>query len=415
MKIKAYRGTKEIGGTCIEITADNGKKIWVDLGAPLSKENPDIEYAKNSVDALLISHPHQDHYGLIDYIKPATPVFMGQVSQSLINATRIFLQKPPLDRNISTIVSWKWKTIADTFRVKPYLVDHSSPEAFAFLIEADGKRIFYSGDFRSTGRKGKLFSKLLETPPRNIDLLLTEGTMVNRNNFEYPTEKDVENEISRIVKNQKNVSFVISSAQNIDRFCSVFNACLKASKTIVIDIYNAWVLEVVSKKSPRLPKAGINKIKIFMHPNQLKSIQGDEFKEFRQKIGKNSIYSEVFGNPSGYVYFLRNPNIKLIDKLRHKGKINLVYSMWDGYLTENHKTYFTDNINALKKDKDIEFRAIHTSGHATMEDLKKLAKSIDPALIVPIHTFYPDDFKEGFVKTGFNNVKCWQDKKEYEI
>ena len=415
MKIKVYRGTKEIGGTCIEITAENGKKIWVDLGTPLSNVNPDVEYAKNSVDALLISHPHQDHYGLIDYIKPATPVFMGQVSQGLINATRIFLQKPPLDRNISVIVPWKWITVADAFRVEPYLVDHSSPEAFAFLIEADGKRIFYSGDFRATGRKNKLFYQLLEKPPRNIDLLLMEGTMVNRSNCLYPTEKAVENKISGIVRTQNNVSFVISSAQNIDRFCSVFNACLKANKTIVIDIYNAWVLEVVSKKSPKLPKTGIKTIKAYMHPNQLKRIQGDEFKEFRQRIENNSIANEVFGNPSGYVYFLRNPNIKLVDRLRHKGRINLIYSMWEGYLTKEHKTYFTDNINKLKNDKDIEYHAIHTSGHATMDDLKKLAKSINPALIVPIHTSYPEDFKKEFVKDGFNNVKCWQDNTEYEI
>lgn len=415
MKIKVYRGTKEIGGTCIEITADNGKKIWIDLGSPLSNDNPDIEYAKNSVDALLISHPHQDHYGLIDYIKPATPVFMGQVSQGLINATRIFLKKPLLDRNISVVTPWKCITVADAFKVEPYLVDHSSPEAFAFLIEADGKKIFYSGDFRATGRKSKLFFKMLEMPPQNIDLLLMEGTMVNRSKCLYPTEKAVEDEISRIVKNQKNVSFVISSAQNIDRFCSVFSACKKANKTVVIDIYNAWVLEVVGKLSPRLPKFDLKSIKIFMHPNQLKRIQGDEFKEFRQRIEKNSIANEAFNNPSGYVYFLRNPNIKLIDKLRHKGKINLIYSMWEGYLTEEHKTYFTDNINKLKNENDIEFRAIHTSGHATMEDLKKLAKSINPALVVPIHTSYPEDFEKDFVKDGFTNVRCWQDNMEYEI
>ena len=294
------------------------------MGTPLSNENPDIEYAKNSVDALLISHPHQDHYGLIDYVKPATPVFMGQVSQGLINATRTFLTKSLLDRNISVVTPWKWITVADAFRVKPYLVDHSSPEAFAFLIEADGKRVFYSGDFRSTGRKGKLFSNLLENPPRNINLLLMEGTMVNRNNCPYPTEKDVETEISRIVRNQKNVSFVISSAQNIDKFCSFFRACIKANKTVVIDIYNAWVLEVVGKLSPKLPLAGVKAIKVFLHPNQLKSIQGDEFIEFRHKIDKNSIANEVFSNPSGYVYFLRNPNFKLIDKLRLKGIINLI-------------------------------------------------------------------------------------------
>ena len=42
------------------------------------------------------------------------------------------------------------------FRVTPYLVDHSAFDAYALLVEADGKRVFYSGDFRGHGRKRKL-------------------------------------------------------------------------------------------------------------------------------------------------------------------------------------------------------------------------------------------------------------------
>ena len=66
MKIKIYRGTKEIGGTCVELTANNGKILWIDLGAPLDDKNPNIDYANNKIDALLISHPHQDHFGLME-------------------------------------------------------------------------------------------------------------------------------------------------------------------------------------------------------------------------------------------------------------------------------------------------------------------------------------------------------------
>lgn len=57
MRVKIYRGTKEIGGTCVELTADNGKVLWIDLGVPLNTQNPDTSYRNNKVDALLISHP----------------------------------------------------------------------------------------------------------------------------------------------------------------------------------------------------------------------------------------------------------------------------------------------------------------------------------------------------------------------
>ena len=47
IKVKIYRGTKEVGGTCVKLTADNGKILWVDLGALLEDKNPNIDYANN--------------------------------------------------------------------------------------------------------------------------------------------------------------------------------------------------------------------------------------------------------------------------------------------------------------------------------------------------------------------------------
>jgi ribonuclease J len=64
-------------------------------------------------------------------------------------------------------------------------MDHSAPDAYAFEIECDGKRLFYSGDFRAHGRKAKLFKNLLKNPPKKIDVLIMEGTMMERRNIDY--------------------------------------------------------------------------------------------------------------------------------------------------------------------------------------------------------------------------------------
>ena len=149
MNIRIYRGTHEIGGTCIEIQSSNNKSLWVDLGSPLSDPNPNITYvAAKSPDAVLISHPHQDHFGLIEKLNNGTPIYIGQVSLDLINATKIFMGNPLYAQDFHLFKPWKTFTIQNTFTIIPLLVDHSSPEAFAFIIEADGKRIFYTGDFR---------------------------------------------------------------------------------------------------------------------------------------------------------------------------------------------------------------------------------------------------------------------------
>jgi ribonuclease J len=41
---------------------------------------------------------------------------------------------------------------------------------------------------------------------------------------------------------------------------------------------------------------------------------------------------------------------------------------------------------------DIKLMEIHTSGHAYVEDLKKLAQVLAPRFVVPIHTFHPDRY-----------------------
>ncbi len=415
MKVKIYRGTKEIGGTCVELTADNGKVLWVDLGAPLDDKNPNIDYTNNKLDALLISHPHQDHFGLMEKVGTTVPIFIGELSLDLINATKIFRDIPQLQGNFKTIRPWKKFIAADTFQITPFLTDHSTPEAFAFLIEADNKRIFYSGDFRATGRKKIVYEKQIESPPENIDILLIEGTMVERTNHLYLTEDSVEEAICKTIKDQTNLSFVISSAQNIDRLISVFRACKRTQKTLVIDVYTAWILEMARKQSKNIPTMEWQEIKVFDHPGQLEKVKDKSFDEFRNRVKGQRTGSEVFQNPSDFVYFVRCPNEKLVNKLRTKGTINIIYSQWEGYLKEEHKTFCTDNINTLKSDNDIFFQVIHTSGHATVPDLMKFAKAINSNKIVPIHTAFPEKFKTEFEKEGFNNITLWDDGKEYSI
>jgi len=414
MKAKIYRGTKEIGGTCIELTADNGKILWIDLGQPLDEKNPNVDYAHKKVDALLISHPHQDHFGLMENIGTEVPIYIGQISLDLINATKIFRDLAPLNINFMIIKSWKKFTIANTFQVTPYLVDHSTPEAFAFLIEADGKRVFYSGDFRATGRKNIVYKKLIEKSPENIDILLMEGTMVERTNHSYSTEDIVEEAIFNIIKEQNNLSFVISSAQNIDRFVSVFRACKRTHKYLVIDIYTAWILEMVRKQSTNIPAIEWKEIKVYDHPSQLEKIKDKSFDEFRIRVKQHRMGNLVFQNPSNYVYFVRCPNENLINKLRSKGIINIIYSQWEGYL-KDETNYIAQKINPLKNDVGINYKHIHTSGHATVHDLERFAKAINPNKIVPIHTAFPATFKMEFEEAGIKNIDLWEDGKEYKL
>ena len=243
MKITIHRGAHEIGGTCIQVTYGT-TSILLDIGLPLSAVSLPVDVTDLKVDAVLVSHPHQDHFGLMDCLPQETPVYIGELGKNLINTTNIMLNKEPHGNQFHHFKAWEPFHIG-AFTITPYLMDHSAIDAYAFLIEAEGKRIFYSGDFRAHGRKGKLLENLVKHSIPNIDLLFLEGTMLQRSNDLFPDEKSVEHRLFEVIRKQKNISFIISSSQNIDRIVSAFNACRKAGKIMVIDIYTAWVLDQV--------------------------------------------------------------------------------------------------------------------------------------------------------------------------
>src|SRR5208282_734968 len=220
MRIIIHRGSREIGGTCIQVSTAK-TTILLDLGLPLSPKSRNLDVTALRPDAVLISHSHQDHYGLINNLYSEVPVYIGELGNCLINATNIMLGRALHTNNFRYFKSWEPFFIGD-FTVTPFLVDHSAVDAYSFLIEAEGKKIFYSGDLRAHGRKHKLFDHMVTFPPENIDLLFMEGTMIRRSNDEFPTEAAVEKKIFEIILKQKNISFIISSSQNIDRIVSAF-------------------------------------------------------------------------------------------------------------------------------------------------------------------------------------------------
>lgn len=245
MKLIIHRGTKEIGGSCVELKTANNR-ILIDFGIPLISHDqqpfdinqikgksieelrvrcilPDIKGLykgeEKGIDGILISHSHLDHYGFLQYVNQEIPVYLSQGACALIGVSNIFVPTKVGKINTKVIGHNKQFKIGE-FTITPFLVDHSAFDALAFLVEARGKKLFYSGDFRAHGRKAKLFKLMVKKPPQNIDCLLMEGSALGRDDAQYKTEGDVEKRIEDILRERKNITFLFASSQNIDRIVS---------------------------------------------------------------------------------------------------------------------------------------------------------------------------------------------------
>ena len=428
MQLIIHRGTKEIGGSCVELQAAK-TRILIDFGMPLVDEKrepfdasllrgksiaqlketkilPDIkglyQDEPKGINAILISHSHQDHYGLLDYANPDIPLYMSQGVKALIEVSNIFIHNKPGKLNANVVKPWKHFKIGD-FTIMPYLVDHSGPDALAFLIEANGKRVFYSGDFRAHGRKRILFENMLKEPPKNIDYLLLEGSMLGREGQLHKDEYDVELRIMEILKETKNIVFLSCSSQNIDRLVSAYRACLRTSRTFVIDLYTAFILSKLKKVSKGIPQYDSDNIRIIYWKPHAESLAKAGYRDLLYVYKKRKIeLLEIDKKKERVLMLVRDNSVfpRTLKGLDGVQGAKLIYSMYEKYLTEEFK--------AKCGRKGIEIEHVHTSGHATVEDLKTFASVLSPKTLIPIHTFEPEKYS-----VLFKNVRMLNDGEEF--
>ena len=414
MRIRIHRGTKEIGGTCIEMEAQ-GKRIALDVGLPLDAPD-DVEAHKDllpqvpgfrepdeSLLAVLISHPHMDHYGLARHIHPEVPVYIGEGAHNLMKAASPYVPNGTGFPDPNFIANGKPVEIGP-FRVTPFLTDHSAFDAYHLLVEAEGKRVFYSGDFRAHGRKSKLFEAMVARPPKGIDVLLMEGTTIGRTGTDegFATEDELEMKFVEAFRETKGLHFVWTSSQNIDRLVTIFRAAKRTGRILLIDLYAAVVLEATGRD--KIPQSNWDEVKVYIPQRQRVAIKEKELFEDLGRHKVNRVFREDLpGLANRAVMLFRPPAMSDYGVQGVLDGAGFTYSMWEGYLKEKSSR----RVLKWLEGHGISRRTIHTSGHASVADLKRFAAALAPRTLVPIHSFETARFGEFFEKVVLKEDGEW--------
>jgi len=381
VEITVHRGSREIGGNCVELRHSSGERLILDVGRPLDVPTDAVGLMPKTLRldgdaAVLISHSHQDHWGLVNDLPTHWPVWTGAATAKLIGITAR-LARNPLNRVCQTWATGTAFSIGP-FRITPILTDHSAFDATMLLIETDGRRILYSGDFRRHGRKAALVERLMHNPPLDVDLLILEGTNLGTDKPVIP-ETSLETQFTDLMARKKGRIFVSWSGQNIDRTVTLYRAARRSGRDLVIDLYTAEVLEAVADGT-RLPRPGFDNLKIVLTRglrNHYKKLGREDFLERMARTGISA--SKLEG--SRHVVMARDG---LIPDYVAKGVVAtpddaLVWSMWRGYLKENSPTQDWFRPTGQK----IDF--LHTSGHASTEDLLAFAQAVQAKRVIPVH------------------------------
>ena len=419
MYFKIHRGTQEIGGSCVEVWT-KATRIVLDIGMPLvEKDGTEFDFnkykndkvadliqnkvlpnikgfyadAKDIVDGVLISHSHIDHYGFSNFLHPNIQYHLGQATHKIIQLTSIFTPQQNIIKHFKYFEKSKSFKIGD-IKITPFWMDHSAFDAYGFLIESNGKSIFYSGDFRGHGRKDKAFKWFLHNAPTKVDYLLMEGTQIERRIHKDKTESDIENELIAIFSKSENINLVYASGQNIDRLVSIYRACKRSGKMFVVDVYTATVLKTLSEFAALpYPSKAFSDIKVIFPYFLCKRLSNDNNQKILYQFRNQKIAKEEICRDKHNIVMMVRPSMKFdLEHISHIDGGNFIYSLWEGYLKKDYTKNFVDYL----KGRHFEVLNIHTSGHADIDTLKKMTDAIKPKCVIPIHTFKGNEYKNHF-------------------
>ena len=391
MKCRIVRGAARVGGSCVELE-HGGRRLLIDLGDPLRGEEPlpDVRGLREPADDLLgvvASHSHADHWGKLRQARAEVPVFASEATAALWEVARVYARaEPPPQTDVRRFRPGE-PFEAGPFRLTPLPVDHSAADAHALLIEAGGRTLLYTGDFRDEGTRPNANAALFAAAA-DADVLLCEGTTVGRTGHSESaaSEAEVAERLAAVCRETEGLVMLWASGQNLSRLSSAATAAAEAGRRLVIDVYAAEAARACDR--PDL-KPDADRIGVYLPAGQKARVVSlgeqtvhDRVKSYRRPV---RIFPEELKAAALRTVLLTRPSMLAeLAELDCLAGGAWVTSIWSGYLAQY------PDLEQRLQDAGVSMHVIHSSGHASEAALRRLIESSGSAVVVPIHTDRPD-------------------------
>jgi len=289
--------------------------------------------------------------------------------------------------------------------ITPLEVEHSAKGAVMYLIEADDKKVLYSGDFNDIPEESFDSIKSLG----EIDVMLCEGTNIEVEKEE--TERNVSEAAAEYMKTTKGPVFVLCSTTNINRIKAIEEACIESKRILAIDPFMKAILKVVGYK-PAIRKFGF--LSYFIKPGHNPRMEKYVYQKNMDKpvIYGYYGYEDAAGKAkeTDVTFMIRQSMSRFLSGLNKyislKGS-TLIYSIWTGY---KKSKYTADFLNTCTK-LGMNIVDLHVSGHAYKRQLESAVKRIAPKTLIPVHT----ENEAAFMELKGVTVKPLENNEEFQI
>ena len=247
LRIYALGGISEIGRNMTVFEYD-GKLLVIDCGVlfPSSGEPgvdlilPDfgpIENKLDKIEALIITHAHEDHIGAIPWLlklRSDIPIVASRFTIALIAAKcKEHRQRPKfIEVNEKSDVSY------GPFRARFWAVNHSVPDALGVMLGTPAGNVIHTGDIKLDqtpldGRPTDL-PALSRYGDEGVDLMLCDSTNANIPGVSA-SEGDIPATFNRLVASARQRVIIASFASNVYRVQAAIDAAVNAGRKVAFN------------------------------------------------------------------------------------------------------------------------------------------------------------------------------------
>ncbi|WP_275957900.1 ribonuclease J [Rhodococcus koreensis] len=244
LRVVALGGIGEIGRN-MTVFEHQGKLLIVDCGVLFPEDQqpgvdlilPDfrhIEDRMDDVEAVVLTHGHEDHIGAIPFLlrlRPDLPVVGSRFTLALVAAKcREHRQRP----NLVEVVEGQ-RTEHGPFECEYFAVNHSIPDAIAVAIRTDAGVVLHTGDIKLDqlpldGRLTDLagFSRLGD---EGVDLFLVDSTNAEVPGFVTP-EREIGGVLDNVIGKARQRVIVASFASHVHRIQQVVDVAHRYNRRV---------------------------------------------------------------------------------------------------------------------------------------------------------------------------------------
>ena len=383
LRVIPMGGLGEVGRNMTAFEYD-GRLLIVDCGVLFPEDHhpgvdlilPDwsgIRDRLDEVEALVLTHGHEDHIGATPYLlreRQDIPLVGSELTLALLDSK---LREHRLRETVHHVVREGDRLTLGPFDLEFVAVNHSIPDALAVAIRTGTALVLHTGDFKMDqlpldGRITDLraFARLGE---EGVDLFLTDSTNAETPGF-TPAEKSITPVIDQVFRDSKQRIIVACFASHVHRVQQVLDAAVAHRRKVAY----------VGRSMVR--NMGIARDLGYLHvpPNVL--VEAKELADLppeRQVLISTgsqgepmSALSRIAQRSHNFVHIEEGDTVLLASSLI-PGNENAVYRVINGLARWGARVVHKGN--AL----------VHVSGHASAGELLYCYNIVRPRNVLPVH------------------------------